>query len=67
MVFKEANGRIDLAENGRVRRHITGVLSIEMENGIDMSNYCPILWLLLTSHMLQAMIMYTLHLLKWVL
>lgn len=27
MVFKEANERIDLAEDGRVRRHITAVLS----------------------------------------
>lgn len=27
VVFKEANERIDLAENGRVRRRITGVLS----------------------------------------
>lgn len=26
-MLKEANERIDLAENGRVRRHITGVLS----------------------------------------
>lgn len=35
-----------------------------MENGTDMSNYCPFLLLwehLLGSHMLQAMIMYTLH------
>lgn len=27
MVFKEANERIDLAEDGRVRRRITAVLS----------------------------------------